>query len=187
MTPQRITLVVATVLVGVSAGFFFTYEASVTLGLAEVGDLAYVETFQAINRTVRNPAFGLVFFGSVPAVMIAIAANWKTIRRIPRVLLTAALPLYLIGLVITGTGNVPLNNDLAEYEVLTPEIAAEARDDFEDDWNRLDLLRAIAIGASFTALAGASVLVSGGAGKQAEPGKSEKQSERSPIGETASL
>ena len=72
------TLLLATILVGLSAGFFFTYEASVTLGLAEVSDVAYVETFQAINETVRNPAFGIVFFGSIPAMALAIAMSWTT-------------------------------------------------------------------------------------------------------------
>lgn len=151
----RITHLLATVLVGLSAGFFFTYEASVTLGLAEVSDLAYVETFQAINETVQNPAFGIVFFGSIPAIGLAIAANWKSAGQVPRILLAAALPLYLAGLIVTGTGNVPLNNDLADYGNLTPETSSQARADFEDDWNQLNLLRTLLIGASFTALAAA--------------------------------
>lgn len=160
MNLGRFSLLVATVLVGLSAGFFFTYEASVTLGLADVSDLAYVETFQAINETVRNPAFGVVFFGSIPAIVLAVAANWKTISTVARILLAAALPLYLIGLIITGTGNVPLNNDLADVEDITAATATEARAEFEDDWNQLNLLRALSIGASFSCLAMASILVS---------------------------
>ncbi len=158
MSLTRLALVLATVLVGLSAGFFFTYEASVTLGLANVSDTAYVETFQAINETIRNPAFGLVFFGSIPAIALAIAANWKTMSPVPRMLLAAALPLYLTGLMITGTGNVPLNNDLADVEEITPATAAGARAEFEDDWNRLNLLRSITIGASFACLATTSIL-----------------------------
>lgn len=177
MTPNRLAIAFATLLVGLSAGFFFTYEASITLGLAEVSDVAYVETFQAINETVRNPAFGLVFFGSIPAIVIAIATNWRTASAVPRGLVAGALPLYLIGLMITGVGNVALNDDLAEYVELTPAIAAEARSDFEDSWNRLNLLRALTIGASFTALAGASILV---------PAPTTKQSGDRSINETAS-
>jgi len=153
----RLVLVLATVLAGLSAGFFFTYEASVTLGLADVGDEAYVETFQAINETIRNPGFGIVFFGSIPAIALAIALNWRSIPAMARAFMTAALPLYLAGVVITATGNVPLNNDLADIalagvEDMAPAIAAEARADFEDDWNRLNLLRTITFGASFAAL-----------------------------------
>lgn len=178
MTPQRLALVIATLLVGLSAGFFFTYEASVTVALAQVGDVTYVEAFQAINDTVRNPAFGLVFFGSIPAIAIAIAVNWNTVSTAPKVLLGAALVLYLVGLLVTGTGNVPLNEDLADAGALTPAVAAEARADFEDSWNRLNLLRALAIGASFAALAGASMLV---------PAAGAKQNRRPAIDETASL
>lgn len=158
--PVRLALLAATVLAGLSAGFFFTYEASVTLALADVSDATYVETFQAINDTVRNPAFGIVFFGSIPAIALAVVLNWKTTAKIPRLLMATALPLYLVGLLITGTGNVPLNNDLAVVEVTSPAAAAEARADFEDDWNQLNLLRSLAIGASFAALATASLLVS---------------------------
>ena len=104
---ERLALMIATILVGLSAGFFFTYEASVTVGLAEVSDVAYVETFQAINDTVQNPAFGIVFFGSIPAIAVAVAANWRTTPSLARVLLVAALPLYLTGLLITGTGKRP--------------------------------------------------------------------------------
>ncbi len=157
----RLTMLIATVLAGLSAGFFFTYEASVTLGLADVSDIAYVETFQAINDTVQNPAFGIVFFGSVPAIAVAAAANWTTAPPAARMLLVAALPLYLAGLIITGTGNVPLNNDLAEITNVTPETAATARTAFEDDWNRLNLLRSVSVGASFACLAGVSVLSPG--------------------------
>lgn len=157
--PPRLALLVATTLAGLSAGFFFTYEASVTLGLAEVSDVAYVETFQTINETVRNPAFGIVFFGSIPAIALAIAANWKSVTPIPRLILAAALPLYLTGLLITGTGNVPLNNELADVDNITPATAAAARAEFEDEWNQLNLLRAVAFGSSFACLATAGILV----------------------------
>ena len=159
---NRSILMVATVLVGLSAGFFFAYEASVTVGLAQVDDATYVETFQAINATIRNPAFGLVFFGSVPAIAAAAAANWSTAPTLARLLLAAALPLYLAGLVITVTGNVPLNNDLAEVLVTTPGAASAARSVFEADWNQLNLIRSIIVGASFASLAAASILLSAG-------------------------
>ncbi len=159
MSLHRLALLVATLLVGLSAGFFFAYEASVTIGLGEVGDATYVETFQSINDTVRNPAFGIVFFGSVPALVLAIAANWGIAPSAARVSLVAALALYLAGLVITATGNVPLNDDLAAMTNITPETAAMARAAFEADWNQLNLVRSIAVGASFASLAAAGLLV----------------------------
>ncbi len=147
----------ATVLVGLSAGFFFTYQASVTLGLVEVGDVAYVETFQAINRTVRNPAFGVVFFGSILAMVAGLVANWGS-RPATRLLIGAALSLYLAGLIVTVTGNLPLNDELADYGDVSPTIAAQARAGFEDDWNRLNLVRSVSIGAGFVALVAAGLV-----------------------------
>lgn len=149
---------IATILVGLAAGFFFTYEASVTLGLAEVSDAAFVETFQALNSTIQNPAFGIVFFGSIPAIAIAVALNWRTASASRRVLLGAALPLYLSALLITGAGNVPLNNDLAEVTNLDEASSAPARAAFEDDWNAFNLARTLAVGASFTSLVAAGQL-----------------------------
>lgn len=160
MSGPRLTLLAATVFVGLSAGFFFTYEVSVTLGLAEVDDTTYVETFRAINDTIRNPVFGVVFFGSIPAIVVAIAANWSSMPPIGRALVAAALPLYLVGLIVTAAGNVPLNDDLADVGTITPTVAATAREDFEDEWNRLNLIRALAVGASFAALAAGGLIAS---------------------------
>lgn len=162
MIAARSILTLAVVLVGLSAGFFFTYEASVTLGLAEVDDTNYVETFQALNATIRNPAFGLVFFGSVPALIAAVAMNWQTTGRSQRAMMVGALALYLTGMIITVAGNLPLNDELAGYEQVGPAEAAVARADFEADWNRLNLLRGLAIGGAFIALAAATVPVRGG-------------------------
>lgn len=156
----RLVWLTATLLVGLSAGFFFTYEASVTLGLARVSDTAYVETFQQINETVRNPAFGIVFFGSLPAIALALVAAWRTAPSAARVFLLVALALYVTGVAITGAGNVPLNNDLADVDDLSPARASAARAEFEDDWNRLNLLRALAIGASFASLTAAGLFLS---------------------------
>ena len=152
MTGRRVVLLVAVFLTGLSAGFFFTYEASVTRGLAEVDDSTYVATFQAINRTIRNPWFAIVFFGAVPAIAAALVGNWQS-SAVVRWLVGGGLALYLASIAITGTGNVPLNNNLAELEDINPVAAAQARNDFEADWNRLNLIRAIGVTTSFALLA----------------------------------
>lgn len=151
MRLPRIVLVAAIVLTGLSAGFFYSYEASVTLGLAEVDAPTYVAAFQAINDSVRNPAFGVMFFGAIPAITVALALHWS--HRTTRWLIGAALALYLALIVVTGTGNVPLNEQLAEYTSIDGDTAAVARAEFEDDWNRLNLIRTAAVVASFVLLA----------------------------------
>jgi len=157
----RVTLAVTTILTGLSAGFFYTFEASVTLGLDQVGDQVYVETFQAINDTIRNAGFGIVFFGSIPALALTLALNWRRVSPTGRVLLLAAGGAYLIGLAITVGGNIPLNRDLAEVATLDQAEISAARAAFEDDWNRLNLLRTFAFGSAFAALAILPALVGG--------------------------
>ncbi len=152
---RRGLLVFATLLAGLAAGFFYTYEASVTLGLAEVGDVAYVETFRAINDTIRNPVFGTVFFGSMPALALAAIANWRASTSVRRVMLVVAPLLYFATMAITFVGNVPLNDGLAKIEPGSAAIAGVARADFETDWNRLNLIRTITAVGSFGAIAGA--------------------------------
>lgn len=148
MTPQRVTLWFATVLSGLSAGFFFAYQFSVTRGLAEIDDRAYIDTFQAINRTVINPWFAIVFFGAIGAIVSALIANWRADRPV-RFLVAAAAVLYVLGAAVTGAGNVPLNETLAGYTDPTPAAAAHARADFETDWNRYNLIRTTAFTSSF--------------------------------------
>ena len=140
--PAQISLIVAVFLTGLFAGFFVTYEISVTRGLAEVDDLTYVETFQWINATVLNLEFFVIFFVTVPALVAALVLN-RGGERLPTALLASALVMALATVVITVTGNVPLNNELAEYETLTPEIASTARVAFEEPWNRLNLVRTL--------------------------------------------
>lgn len=151
----RASHVFAIVLAGLSAGFFYGYESSVTLGLAEVDDLTYLRTFQAINATIKNPLFGTVFFGSLPALLLANGYYRKRAWTPQRLLLALAPVLYVIGMAITLSGNVALNNELAGVEPTTSAIAADARDVFEDDWNRLNRYRTIAFIGAFAAAASA--------------------------------
>lgn len=59
-------------------------------------------------------------------------------------------------------GNVPLNEDLAAETSVAAASAADARFDFEDDWNRLNLMRTFAIIGSFAALLAATTLTDAG-------------------------
>ena len=145
-TPQErhraVALTVATVLTGLFAGFFLTYSASVVLGLAQVDDLTYVRSFQAINATIRNATFAVFFFGCVPSIAWALATH-RSAGRTTRALLAAALAACAAVVAITFAGSVPLNNELATYVDLDAATAAVARDDFESTWNFLNLLRSI--------------------------------------------
>lgn len=147
---------VATVLAGLFAGFFLTYSASVQLGLARVDDLTYVRTFQAINATIRNPAFAVMFFGCVPSIAMAAALHRRTDRRTAFALVVGAV-LCTAVVVITFSFNVPLNDELATWVEPTADQARVARADFETVWNRWNLARTILSVAGAIAVATAAV------------------------------
>lgn len=140
--PARLAIGIAALLSGLFAGFFVTYQVSVTRGLAEVDDETYVQTFQWINRTIQTPTFAVIFFGTIPAILAALVLNRRSGRMVSA-LLGAALMFAVVTIIITATGNVPLNRELDVVEVVTPQIAAQARADFEGPWNTLNLIRTL--------------------------------------------
>jgi uncharacterized membrane protein len=152
----RIALVAATVGAGLSAGLFYAYQVSVIRALAEVDDVTYLKTFQAINDKIQNPWFFASFLGTPPLIVAALALNRRSDRAV-RALIGAGLVLNIALIAITAAGNIPLNDDLAGYDVITPETAAIARADFEERWNRLNLARTLAAVGSFVALTVATI------------------------------
>ncbi|NND73390.1 MAG: DUF1772 domain-containing protein [Ilumatobacter sp.] len=162
---QRSSLILATVLVGLAAGFFFTYQISVTRALAEVDDTTYVDTFQAINSTIRNTPFGLVFFGAIPALCAALALHRGDRHR--RLAIGIALVLYVATFAITAAGSVPLNDTLGLVTDRSTDAVAQARADFEQPWNRLNLIRTL---TSLGALVAMSVATLGRSRDNVVPG-----------------
>ncbi len=147
VTTRRLALLAAVVLTGLSAGFFYTYEVSVTVGLDQVDDATYVSTFKAINATIRNFWFAVIFFGPVPVIAAALVLNRH--EPVVRTMIGLGLLLYLATVGITFIGNVPLNNELALVDVAA---ASDARADFEATWNRLNLMRTVTVVVGFLAL-----------------------------------
>ena len=142
-------LAVATVLMGLIAGFFYAYACSVMVGLAETDNRTFIHTMQSINATVRNAAFAPSFFGSLVVTGMATALYAK--RRQDPVFrwVAAGLALYAIAFVITFAISVPLNNDLAEagHPDLIDNLGA-VRESYEGPWVRFNVARTVAsIGA----------------------------------------
>jgi uncharacterized membrane protein len=148
----RLTLAAATLGSGLGAGLFYGYQVSVIRGLARLDDDGYVATFQALNDTIVNPWFGVVFIGTIPLVASALAFNWRE-PEIVKVLIASGLVLQVASLAVTAFGNIPLNNQIAEIGQVTGEAASIARADFESPWNRLHLARTLLSVASFASLA----------------------------------
>ncbi|MEQ9300085.1 MAG: DUF1772 domain-containing protein [Cyclobacteriaceae bacterium] len=140
---KSLVLFGAVILTGLSAGLFYAWSVSVIPGTQKVIDTTYLETMQFINRAILNPAFFLVFFGSLVMLSIGSIYEFHTNRTVFWLMLSASIT-YLIGtVVVTGLGNVPLNDQLEALRLseLTADKITAFRKYYETNWNRLHLVR----------------------------------------------
>lgn len=143
-------LYAAVTLTGLSAGLFYAWSVSVIPGTQKVVDATYLETMQAINRAILNPAFYLVFFGSVILLGLSVVYQYQNGATFWLVLLAAVL--YLVGTFgVTAFGNVPLNDQLDVLDLVefSPAKLQQFRDYYETKWNRLHTIRTVFAVASF--------------------------------------
>lgn len=148
---KSISLLGAVILTGLSAGFFYAWSVSVIPGTKQVVDLTYLETMQSINRAILNPAFFLIFFGSILFLGLATFYEFHNNKLAFALMLTSSI-IYLLGTIgVTGLGNVPLNNqlDVLNLSELSIEKIIEFREYYETRWNRLHLIRTIFAVLSF--------------------------------------
>jgi uncharacterized membrane protein len=148
-----ILLTITVVVLGLSAGFFVTYQISVMPGLALTDDVVFVQSMQGINAAVRSAPFAVIFFGPLPLLVATAVASAS--NRAVAVLLLAAASVYGVGLIgVTFAGNVPLNEMLATQ--LNPAGAPAARLAYEAPWNQLNAVRTGCVLAAFVVVAAAA-------------------------------
>ena len=142
---KTIVIFGAVMLTGLAAGFFYSWSVSVIPGTKKLVDLTYLETMQSINRAILNPAFFLIFFGSLILLSTASIYEFHTDKLVFGLMLGSAIT-YLIGTIgITGLGNVPLNDqlDLLRLGEMSAERISEFRQYYESNWNRWHLYRTV--------------------------------------------
>lgn len=152
LTTQTITWLIAILLTGLSAGLFFAWEVSVIPGTKSVSDQNYVETMQAINRAIINPKFMLIFLGSF---LVQILTTYQHRGSGAFWVLLAATLMYFFGtLLVTGMGNVPLNDalDVLDMKELSAAQIMEKRSNYERRWNKLHTIRTVFAVMSFLLL-----------------------------------
>ncbi|MFM1730746.1 anthrone oxygenase family protein [Prescottella soli] len=153
---QVISLFGACLTTGLVAGLFAGFAYAVMPGLGRSDDHTFVEAMQKINVAILNGWFMFCFVGGL---LLTVAALLSHVRSGSGVLpwIVAALVLYLVMFVITGTVNVPLNDELARAgEHLTDPSAVRAH--FESKWVTWNIVRALVTTVAFAALAWALVL-----------------------------
>src|SRR5882724_7924314 len=113
-------LLVAAVLCALVAGFLFAFAAVVMPGLRSLDDPSFIRSFQVVDRVVQNnqPLFGLVWVGSVLAVVVAAVIGVWALSGVDRLLMIVGALVYLLGVQLpTVVVNLPLNNQLQRLDV----------------------------------------------------------------------
>lgn len=143
-------LTTATVVTGLQAGLYYAFSVGVMPGLAHVDDGAFVSSMRQINLSIVNPAFLLTFLGAPAVTVAAIVVSGSPAR--PWVIAGAVLALATV--VVTGAGNIALNDALQTAgHGSDPAKVAAAREAFESSWVRLNLVRVATSTAALGCLA----------------------------------
>src|SRR5690606_30918113 len=121
-----LVLLAAALLCGLVAGFLFAFAIVVMPGIGRLDDAGFVRAFQAIDGVIQRgqPLFGLVWLGSVAAVLGAAVLAWWAGAEVDRILVFAAALAWMLGVQLpTFRINIPLNNRLQQHpsNTCTPE------------------------------------------------------------------
>lgn len=131
---DNVSLALATLLLGLMAGFFWTYSFNVNLATAQLDGGTYAQIQSLLNQNVRHGAFFSVFFGSAVVVTIAVIINFRHRRDWGYWAMMAAALLYIFGVVFfTREVNLPLN---ATTEAWSSEAVPEDWMMVRDAWNQ---------------------------------------------------
>jgi uncharacterized membrane protein len=155
---RTVTLLAATLSMGLVAGVFALYAHTIMPGLAKTDDRTFVGAFQAIDRAIINPWFlGSGFLGALVLTIIALIAH---IGRGGLPWIAAALVLYGATFVITIAINVPLNDELkgAGDPDRIGDLAAVRKRFDESRWASWNLVRVVTTTTAFGLLTWALVL-----------------------------
>ncbi|WP_298238247.1 DUF1772 domain-containing protein [uncultured Algibacter sp.] len=150
-TFQNTSIIVLTLLTGLSAGLSFTWANTITTGIGNLDNYGYLSAFQQMNRTILNLPFFIVFFGPFVLGLVNLYSFKNAPSSLIGVLISATI-IYFLGVVlVTIFGNVPLNEVLDKTDLISAsnEDLKALRNIFEAKWNRLHLIRTVSSIGSF--------------------------------------
>jgi uncharacterized membrane protein len=160
---RLVSLLLATISMGLVAGVFGLYAHTVMPGLARTDDRTFVGAFQSLDRAIINPWFiGGEFVGALVLTLVATVAH---IGEPALPWIAVALLLYAAASLITVRVNVPLNDRIkaAGDPDSIADLAAVRAEFDEARWVRWNLVRVVASTLAFALLA-LSLVLSGAAG-----------------------
>lgn len=135
----KITLLLATLLCSLVAGFVLAFAVVVMPGIKTLSDREFIRAFQVMDGIIQNnqPIFVLVWVGSIVALVASSVLGIGQLEGVERLLIILAVLVYLLVVQLpTFTINVPLNNKLQTLNVDDLDETAQkaARMDFEARW-----------------------------------------------------
>lgn len=141
-----ISLVTATLLCSLVAGFLIAFAIVVMPGIATLDDLNFLRGFKVIDRVIQNnqPVFMIIWLGSALAIIVSAVVSLWQLAGIDRILVITAAAIYLLGVQLpTVIFNIPLNNRLQgqDLEKMSDSELGEARKGFEIPWLRWNWIR----------------------------------------------
>lgn len=139
-----VLLMITATLTALISGLFYAYSCSVIPGLGKLSDVEYLKAMQSINREILNPVFFLSFMGT--AIMLPVTTLIFRGENPTFIFLLSATLVYLTGVFgVTMFGNVPLNNQLDQFDIAssTVDTVKKMRAVFENRWNFLNHIRSI--------------------------------------------
>ena len=137
---SELALLVSAVGSGLVAGLCFAFASFLMRAFDGLGAVAAIRTMQSINTTILRSSAMVAWFGTaVVGVVAAFLAE-------ERLLAVSSAVLYAAGaILITGRGNVPLNEalDRVDPEALDPSAAEETWTRYRTSWGRWNAIRTL--------------------------------------------
>ena len=148
MSLLELVLILATLLCALTAGFVFAFASVVMPGIGKLGDREFIRSFQVIDGIIQagQPVFGLVWMGSVAALLLSAVMGVLQLDGIERAFVVVSALVYVLGVQVpTFRINVPLNNTLQglDIDAMDEDALASARRAFENRWVKWNSIRTV--------------------------------------------
>ncbi|AOM77278.1 hypothetical protein BFS30_08950 [Pedobacter steynii] len=147
MKYKSVLLAMATISTALMAGLFFAFSVCINPAFMRLSDSEYILAMQEINLAIVNPIFVFVFIGSPLFLILTVMTYKKQFGSGKFNYLFVAAVLYVLGCFgVTVLGNIPLNNQLADFSLQgSSALQIKAmRAAFADAWNNWHTIRTIA-------------------------------------------
>lgn len=138
----------ATILIGLNAGFFYTWSFTIMQSLDLIDPQHAISAMQSINANIRNVWFATIFFGVVAVQILSLVIAIIRRKTSSAVFIGLALITVVSCISITFQMHVPWNNALGEISP-TDANAAGIWTEYSAKWTQWNHWRTLSSGMSF--------------------------------------